>query len=506
MNSAPGIDLPSVRPDTVLLAGGLLAAVGVGVLAGVSPVLGVAAMGGLAALWLLSYGTRMVPVFHVGLVAILIGYAFLGKGMAYVGVAPLFVGELVLGLGVLAILVSLPRARWHPVHLAIALFAAWGLVRTIPYLGVHGIDALRDGVAYGYAVFAVAVSLTVRRHHVEALLGLYRRWIPVFIAWVPVAAIVAVAYATSLPVVPGSDVPVVVFKGGDTGVHLGAIGAFMLLGLGGTGRHAIPDALVWAGWLVAVGVAGAVNRGGMVAASMMAVAVVFGRTTARWGTLAIVGLFLVAVIGLVDPQVDVGISRRLSVDQVIDNALSVFGGGPKDPYLEGTKEWRLRWWNQIVDYTINGEFLWTGKGFGINLADADGFQVAADGSLRAPHNGHLELLARGGLPMLLLWLGLQVVYGVTLLRAALRARAAGMTLWVGIVGWITVYWLAGLVNASFDPYLQGPMGGIWFFSMMGLGVAVARIIQDEATARAPADERPRDPVSEGAVASGRSPG
>ena len=46
----------------------------------------------------------------------------------------------------------------------------------------YGIDALRDGVAYGYAVFAVAVSLTVRRRHIAPLLPLYRAWIPVFVS------------------------------------------------------------------------------------------------------------------------------------------------------------------------------------------------------------------------------------------------------------------------------------------------------------------------------------
>ena len=63
-----------------------------------------------------------------------------------------------------------------------------------------------------------------------------------------------------------------------------------------------------------------------------------------------------------------------------------------------------------------------------------------------------------------------------MLRAADRARRAGLARWVAIVGWIIVYWLAALVNASFDVYLQNPMGGIWFWSIVGLGIAVARII------------------------------
>ena len=160
------------RPVRDILFVGLVlsTAVMIGAAVALSPIIGLAAAGGLGALWLFTYGQRMIPLFHVALIAILIGYAFLGRGMAYIGVAPLFVGEMVLGLGLLAIVVSLPTARWHPVHLAIALFMAWGLIRTVPYIGTWGIDALRDGVAYGYAVFAVAVSLTVRRVHIPPLL------------------------------------------------------------------------------------------------------------------------------------------------------------------------------------------------------------------------------------------------------------------------------------------------------------------------------------------------
>ena len=36
------------------------------------------------------------------------------------------------------------------------------------------------------------------------------------------------------------------------------------------------------------------------------------------------------------------------------------------------------------------------------------------------------------------------------------------------------------MNASFDVYLQGPMGGIWYWSIIGLGIAVAGFIAREA--------------------------
>jgi hypothetical protein len=37
------------------------------------------------------------------------------------------------------------------------------------------------------------------------------------------------------------------------------------------------------------------------------------------------------------------------------------------------------------------------------------------------------------------------------------------------------YWVAMLVDTSFDPYLEGPQGGIWFWVIFGLGLVVMRL-------------------------------
>ena len=77
----------------------------------------------------------------------------------------------------------------------------------------------------------------------------------------------------------------------------------------------------------------------------------------------------------------------------------------------------------ILDYTAFGDHFWTGKGYGINLADSDGFQVVWEGSpLRSPHNSHLTFLARSGVPGLALWALLQATVFFSLLRAYFRCR------------------------------------------------------------------------------------
>jgi O-antigen ligase len=159
---------------------------------------------------------------------------------------------------------------------------------------------------------------------------------------------------------------------------------------------------------------------------------------------------------------------------MIENFLSIFGSSP-EPGLEGSKQFRLAWWGEIVNYTVFGDYFWTGKGFGVNLADADGFQSTVDHSLRSPHNSNMTVLARMGVPGVILWLLLQGLFGIGLLRATLAFRRAGEAHLALIGGLVLAYWLAMMVDTSFDPYLEGPQGGIWFWTIFGLGLVVMRI-------------------------------
>jgi len=166
--------------------------------------------------------------------------------------------------------------------------------------------------------------------------------------------------------------------------------------------------------------------------------------------------------------------RSNTIDQIIKNIASIFST-TSDDRLEGSKAFRLRWWGSIVNYTVFGDYFWTGKGFGVNLADDDGFQANADGSLRSPHNSHMTALARMGVPGFVLWILLQGAFGIGLLRSVLAHRRAGVTSVATVGAWILAYWVAMMVDTSFDPYLEGPQGGIWIWSLFGLGMVVMRL-------------------------------
>lgn len=457
-----------------MVTGALALGVGVAVVAGPLTMAAVAAL--LAGAALVLAGRRIPAVFQVTLAGLLVGYLFFGKGFAYIGVGAggAYVGEVGVALAVAATIVSIGRWRVGAVEVLLLAFIAWGAVRTVPYVGQYGPLALRDAVTWVYALVAIGVSATFTAPALRAAVGLYRRIVPLAVAWFPIAAVLTIVFGDQIPAVPGSPVPFVYFKGGDTGVHLAGIAAFTLVGLYGGGP--VREALLWAGWAASGAIVAALNRGGMIAATTSALALLFVRRLSHWLVLVAVAVVLLTGAFLADPRIDLGRQRSVSFQQLVENVTSIFVDRP-DTNTQATKEWRIQWWNTIIGYTIDGPYFWTGKGYGINLADSDGFQVLADRSLRAPHSAHFEILARSGVPGLALWILLQAAWAAAMLRAAIRARAGGRTWWLAVIAWLFVYWLAAIVNMSVDVYLGGPQGGIWFWAVFGAGLAVARMVR-----------------------------
>jgi hypothetical protein len=255
------------------------------------------------------------------------------------------------------------------------------------------------------------------------------------------------------------------------------VAAFLLLGLHQVATwpskplSSLKEWVWWTAWLAGFLIVATGNRGGLLAALMASLVVLSMRPFSKWGKVVLIGGVLTVVFFTLDLDFDMrDTPRKVSPQQIFINLQSIAGSGPQET-LEGTKAWRLTWWNDIINYTVFGEYFWTGKGFGINLADDDGFQIGTEAPLRSPHNGHLTILARTGIPGLILWTLLQATFALSLLRAYFVARRARQEWWARIDLWILSYWMAFMVNASFDVFLEGPHGGIWFWSVFGFGLA-----------------------------------
>jgi len=103
---------------------------------------------------------RYRDVYFAVLLLALAAYAFTGKGFAYAGVPPIFPGEVILCLGLLTLFLPFPSLAVFATvpSVLLVLMMAWTLTRTIPYVAVYKVDALRDSVIVMYGLFAFVTA------------------------------------------------------------------------------------------------------------------------------------------------------------------------------------------------------------------------------------------------------------------------------------------------------------------------------------------------------------
>jgi Ca2+/Na+ antiporter len=148
--------------------------------------------------------------------------------------------------------------------------------------------------------------------------------------------------------------------------------------------------------------------------------------------------------------------RALGFEQVSKNVLSLFSE-QEDGALTDNKLWRLAWWYKIVTDAFELKKGLIGVGVGPNLTLL-GDIGTDDEQLRSPHSIHLTILARFGIPLFLLWL-----YWVYLQFRRINSKEESD------FSKIILFILLGfIINASFDVYLEGPMGAFPFWTWVGI--------------------------------------
>src|SRR5262249_50865505 len=151
-----------------------------------------------------------------------------------------------------------------------------------------------------------------------------------------------------------------------------------------------------------------------------------------------------------DHEAHTAVERQLSTRQIAANVESIFGHSDKT--LESSKSWRLAWWDVIVKDTVFGPNFWGGRGFGVNLADVDGFASdrKAGERLRSPHNAHMTILARAGVLGLALWILFLISWLAMIANAVLAAGRRRHADWAGLFVFIGCYATSCVINATFD--------------------------------------------------------
>jgi hypothetical protein len=417
---------------------------------------------------------------------VLLGYAMLGKGFAYLGLPPLYIGEIALLTGIVifwrtrclaGLLTTLPA-------LLLAAAMAWVLLRTLPFIEAYGFDSFRDSVVvmYGGFAFIVVALLLEDGRRINKIIRYYGAFLKIYVPAIPFIFIACRYMGDALPKMPGTDVPLAQVQPTDAAVHLAGAAVFALVGFRKVTR-------LWLVFLlVALAMVGAVARGPMLAEVLPITAATL--LLGKWRQLALTlfaGLAVFSVAYAVEPvffeyvEARSSDERPISTRQVVDNVLSIVGQGGEQ--AEGTKEWRFEWWNMIIENTVFGPHFWTGRGFGLNIALADGFSDWTDRSLgpplRSPHNVQMTMLARAGVPGVTLWFGVVLSWFWMMMHATRTARRHGQIEWAGLFLFLGCYVGSIVINASFDPVLEGPMQGVWFWSLIGFGIGSVMVYRSQ---------------------------
>jgi len=193
------------------------------------------------------------------------------------------------------------------------------------------------------------------------------------------------------------------------------------------------------------------------------------------GALAICGILVLFTLSAVSPEK--GLRDRL--DEITRRIVSIadISGrttyeNEEHGYLSDNNRFRMIWWRQVAKEVFETSPV-IGLGFGYDLSR--GFVRAYDQdfgenfSARSPHSILFTALGRMGLVGLIAWLAIALSMAFATFRAI---RNPG---WEGVeaLGWWSATW-ALMVSSCFGVVLEGPMGAVLFWTLLGIAVRMGR--------------------------------
>ena len=384
-------------------------------------------------------------------------YVFLNKGVAYT-----YLVEVLWLFGILLLLMHRKKVEliWNKSTKLILFFIVISFVYILRGFTKYDIlDLIRDSFIFQYGWFVFILFLFKEKLEIiwQTLFFIYK--------WLPFVALLNFILQYFVPffetVAPFGGIPILLYKNGDMGVQL-LISTLLLLYIfeNKTLKWRVLLSLVIAlDFLILA----SYSRSGIVAflASMLCF-IYFNKDIQLQSRVRLLIKYLPVILLIVTPiYINIKVAenfqgRAVGLEQIKNNFSSIVGG-TTDATSENNVVWRLVWWAKIIDYSLSSPNFFIGKGLGINLATDDDI-LTLDDSLRSPHNFHLNIMARFGVLLFMIW----TYFLIQLLKPLFKKQLQGKRLLIGCI------LLAFLLNASFDVFLEGPMGAFPFWTWMGL--------------------------------------
>ena len=140
-------------------------------------------------------------------------------------------------------------------------------------------------------------------------------------------------------------------------------------------------------------------------------------------------------------------------------------------------DWRLKIAHEAIEHWLaTPTTIVVGEGFGGALTDIKIAGVSLvdpsqklEIAVRQPHNIQLTILARFGLVGFIIWIYIQARF-VFLFVRSLRGKKKG-SFEHALKLWLFLFFISGIIIASFEPWIEWPFGAIPFFIVLGFALA-----------------------------------
>ena len=384
-------------------------------------------------------------------------YVFLNKGVAYT-----YLVEVLWLFGILLLLMDRKKVEliWNRTTKLILFFIIISCIYILRGFAKYDIiDLIRDSFIfqYGWFVFILFLFKDKLEQIWQTLFFIYK--------WLPFVALLNFILQYFVPffetVAPFGGIPILLYKNGDMGVQL-LISTLLLL-------YSFENKTLKWRVLLSLVIAldflilASYSRSGIVAflASMLCF-IYFNKDIQLQSRVRLLIKYLPVILLIVTPiYINIKVAenfqgRAVGLEQIKNNFSSIVGG-TTDATSENNVVWRLVWWAKIIDYSFSSPNFFIGKGLGMNLATDDDI-ITLDDSLRSPHNFHLNIMSRFGVLLFIIWM----YFLIKLLKPLFKKQLQGKRLLIGCI------LIAFLLNASFDVFLEGPMGAFPFWTWLGL--------------------------------------
>jgi hypothetical protein len=384
-------------------------------------------------------------------------YVFLNKGVAYT-----YLVEALWLLGILLLFMHRKKVEliWNKTTKLLSFFIAIGFIYIIRGFTKYDIiDLIRDSFIfqYGWFVFILFLYKDKTAQIWETLFFIYK--------WFPFVALLNFILQYFVPffetVAPFGGIPILLYKNGDMGVQL-LISTLLLLF--SFEKYSFKWRVVLS-LVIALDflILASYSRSGIVAFLASLICFIYFNKDIQLQSRARLLIKYLPIILLIVTPIYINIKvtenfqgRSVGFEQIKNNFSSIVGG-TTDATSEDNVVWRLVWWAKIIDYSFTAPNFFIGKGLGMSLATEDDI-ITLDDSLRSPHNFHLNIMARFGVLLFMIW----TYFLIQILKPLFKKQLTGKRLLIGCV------LFAFLLNASFDVFLEGPMGAFPFWTWLGL--------------------------------------